>query len=186
MPKPQQANLSTNQIALAGANVIPSDAAKLRFEAAFLQIQLQQLAGSLGPTNDFIISQPIERIALDLFTPDTLLPIGWYSIKMADHTVYISATEKSGIFYGIQTLLQSIKPSLGADLIAPEFEVEGDFPQFSWRGMHLDVSRHFFPVDFIYSYIARFAINKMNVFNLHRNDDQGWRIEIKKFAKLTE
>lgn len=186
VPKPQEANVTSNLISLSGTKVIPSDAAKLRFEAAFLQIQLQQLAGSLGPTNDFIISQPIERIALDLFTPDTLLPIGWYSIKMADNTVYISATEKSGIFYGIQTLLQSIKPSLGADLIAPEFEVEGDFPQFSWRGMHLDVSRHFFPVDFIYRYIDLLAMHKMNVFHWHLTDDQGWRIEIKKFPKLTE
>ena len=186
VPKPQEANVTSNLISLSGTKVIPSDAAKLRFEAAFLQIQLQQLAGSLGPTNDFIISQPIERIALDLFTPDTLLPIGWYSIKMADNTVYISATEKSGIFYGIQTLLQSIKPSLGADLIAPEFEVEGDFPQFSWRGMHLDVSRHFFSVDFILRYIDLLAMHKMNVFHWHLTDDQGWRIEIKKFPKLTE
>ena len=186
VPKPQEANVTSNLISLSGTKVIPSDAAKLRFEAAFMQIQLQQLAGSLGPTNDFIISQPIERIALDLFTPDTLLPIGWYSIKMADNTVYISATEKSGIFYGIQTLLQSIKPSLGADLIAPEFQISGDYPQFSWRGMHLDVSRHFFPVDFILRYIDLLAMHKMNVFHWHLTDDQGWRIEIKKFPKLTE
>jgi len=186
VPKPQEANVTSNLISLSGAKVIPSDAATLRFEAAFLQIQLQQLAGSLGPTNDFIISQPIERIALDLFTPDTLLPTGWYSIKMADHSVYISAAEKSGIFYGIQTLLQSIKSPLGAQLIAPEFEISGDYPQFAWRGMHLDVSRHFFPVDFIFRYIDLLAMHKMNVFHWHLTDDQGWRIEIKKFPKLTE
>ena len=180
MPKPQQVNVSANQIALAGAKVIPSDALKLRFEVAYLQLQLQQLGAGLGPTNDLIKARSIERIALNLFTPDTLLPAGWYSIKMADHAVYISATENSGIFYGIQTLLQSIKPSLGADLVGPEFQIPGDYPQFAWRGMHLDVSRHFFPVDFILRYIDLLAMHKMNVFHWHLTDDQGWRIEIKK------
>jgi len=186
VPKPQQVNVSANQIALAGAKVIPSDAVKLRFEAAYLQVQLQQLTAGLGPTNDLIKASTIERIALNLFTPDTLLLAGWYSIKMADNVVSISATEKSGIFYGIQTLLQSIQTSLGADLIAPDFQIEGDFPQFTWRGMHLDVSRHFFPVDFIFRYIDLLAMHKMNVFHWHLTDDQGWRIEIKKYPKLTE
>jgi hexosaminidase len=186
VPKPQDAKVSANLISLAGAKVIPSDAAKLRFETAYLQIHLQQMMGILSPTNDLIKAQPIERIALNLFMPDTLLPQGWYSIKMADNTVHISAPEKSGIFYGIQTLLQAIRSPLGAQLIAPEFEISGDFPQFSWRGMHLDVSRHFFPAAFIKQYIDLLAMHKMNVFHWHLTDDQGWRIEIKKFPKLTE
>ena len=186
VPKPQEANVFSNLISLAGAKVIPSDAAKLRFEAAFLQIQLQQLGAGLGPTNDLIYARSIERITLNLFTPDTLLPAGWYSIKAVDNVASISATENSGIFYGIQTLLQSIQPSLGADLVGPEFQISGDYPQFAWRGMHLDVSRHFFPVDFILRYIDLLAMHKMNVFHWHLTDDQGWRIEIKKFPKLTE
>jgi hexosaminidase len=186
VPKPQQTIVSEKRISLAKAKVIPSDAVELRFETAFLQIQLQQLAASLAPTSDLINVQTIERIALDLFMSDTLLPLGWYSIRMANNAVYISATEKSGIFYGIQSLLQSIQAPLGARLIVPEFQVSGDFPQFSWRGMHLDVSRHFFPVDFILRYIDLLAMHKMNVFHWHLTDDQGWRIEIKKHPRLTE
>src|SRR5574337_1139172 len=61
-----------------------------------------------------------------------------------------------------------------------------DRPAYSWRGMHLDVSRHFFPVDFIKRYIDFIAMYKMNTFHWHLTDDQGWRIAIKKYTKLTE
>lgn len=61
-----------------------------------------------------------------------------------------------------------------------------DYPQFAWRGMHLDVSRHFFPIDSIYTYIDMLALHKMNTFHWHLTDDQGWRVEIKKYPKLTQ
>ena len=61
-----------------------------------------------------------------------------------------------------------------------------DYPRFEWRGMHLDVSRHFFDVDFIKRYIDILAMHKLNVFHWHLVDDQGWRIEIKKYPRLTE
>src|SRR5690606_39267331 len=61
-----------------------------------------------------------------------------------------------------------------------------DFPRFAYRGLHLDVSRHFFPVSFIKKYIDYIALHKMNVFHWHLTDDQGWRIEIKKHPRLTE
>ncbi len=186
VPKPRGSIVSEEKISLSGAKVVPSDLAKLRFEAAYLQLELQQLAASLGQGNDFIVARAIETISLDLFQPDTLLPISWYSIRQSDKSLHIAAAEKSGIFYGIQTLLQSIQTPFGASLIAPAFAVNGDYPQFAWRGMHLDVSRHFFPVDFILRYIDLLAMHKMNVFHWHLTDDQGWRIEIKKFPKLTE
>jgi hexosaminidase len=61
-----------------------------------------------------------------------------------------------------------------------------DYPKFAWRGMHLDVSRHFFEVDFVKKYIDLLAMYKFNTFHWHLTDDQGWRIEIKKYPKLTE
>jgi hexosaminidase len=61
-----------------------------------------------------------------------------------------------------------------------------DYPRFGWRGMHLDVSRHFFDVEFVKKYIDILAMHKLNVFHWHLVDDQGWRIEIKKYPGLTE
>jgi hexosaminidase len=116
---------------------------------------------------------------------------GSYRLEINRRSVHISASSPAGIFYGIQTVRQ---------LFPAEFEASGandieswevpciyieDYPGFSWRGMHLDVSRHFFPVEFIKRYIDLIAMHKMNIFHWHLVDDQGWRIEIKKYPKLT-
>ncbi|MBL7767244.1 MAG: beta-N-acetylhexosaminidase [Chitinophagaceae bacterium] len=88
--------------------------------------------------------------------------------------------DESGIFYGLMTLLQ--QRCSGDDVIV----LSDAQPAFPWRGMHLDVSRHFFPVSFVKKYIDILALHKMNTFHWHLTDDQGWRIEIKKYPKLTE
>ncbi len=98
----------------------------------------------------------------------------------------------SGAFYALQTLVQLLPPQQIKSLkVAPtkKFEVQccyiEDRPRYQWRGMHLDVCRHFFPVSFIKRYIDLIAAYKMNVFHWHLTEDQGWRIEIKKYPKLT-
>lgn len=101
-----------------------------------------------------------------------------------DKSIEISSTTSAGIFYGIQSLIQLIgtqkkQIELYSVLIT-------DAPRFKWRGMHLDCSRHFFPVSFVKKYIDMLALHKMNTFHWHLTDDQGWRIEIKKYPLLTE
>ncbi len=99
----------------------------------------------------------------------------------------------AGLFYGVQTLFQLLPPQIfktdsvqtGISWTMPAVKIK-DKPRFQWRGMHLDVSRHFFQVDFIKRYIDELAMHKMNVFHWHLTDDQGWRIEIKKYPRLTE
>ena len=99
----------------------------------------------------------------------------------------------AGLFYGVQTLFQLLPPQIfktdsaqsGIAWTIPAVKIK-DKPRFPWRGMHLDVSRHFFAVDFIKRYIDELAMHKMNVFHWHLTDDQGWRIEIKKYPRLTE
>src|SRR5439155_13988023 len=76
-------------------------------------------------------------------------------------------------------------PVGGAAWTAPAVIIE-DTPRFRWRGMHLDVSRHFMPKEFVKKYIDLLALHKMNVFHWHLTDDQGWRIEIRKYPRLTE
>ena len=108
-----------------------------------------------------------------------------YHLIVSKNAIKISAKNSEGIFYGIQTLLQLINFGQTNSIKIPCLQIV-DEPRYSWRGMHLDVSRHFFPKEFIKKYIDCIAMYKMNVFHWHLTDDQGWRIEIKKYPKLTE
>lgn len=111
---------------------------------------------------------------------------GAYSLSITPNRILIKSQSDEGIFYGIQTLKQLIP--IGSTLIntkLPALEIS-DSPKFQWRGMHLDVSRHFFSLDYLKTYIDRLAGYKFNKFHLHLSDDQGWRIEIDKYPNLTK
>ncbi|HMA63528.1 MAG TPA: family 20 glycosylhydrolase [bacterium] len=116
-----------------------------------------------------------------------------YSLYVHENKVLIKAGHPAGIFYGIQTFLQllpaevfSRQQNYPKETIAiPCLKIE-DKPRFQYRGMHLDVVRHFFPVSFVKRYIDYLAYHKLNTLHLHLTDDQGWRIEIKKYPKLTK
>lgn len=90
---------------------------------------------------------------------------------------------KHGVFHGLMTLWQYMQ--LGKSDVGMSFPDVHDYPAFDWRGMHLDVSRHFFPKEFILKYIDMLALHHMNTFHWHLTDDQGWRIEIRKYPLLT-
>ena len=114
-----------------------------------------------------------------------------YKLDVNAKRVTIAANSTPGIFYGIQTLRQLFPPEFESKQILPGVEWKAqavnikDEPRFNYRGMHLDVGRHFFPVSFIKKYIDLLAMHKMNRFHWHLTEDQGWRIEIKKYPKLT-
>ncbi len=109
-----------------------------------------------------------------------------YQLDVTTSSITIKANSKKGIIYGMQSLLQ-ILPAIrtNAKLEIPCLSIT-DYPRFKWRGMHLDVSRHFFGPDVVKEYIDLMASYKMNVFHWHLVDDQGWRIEIKKYPLLTQ
>lgn len=108
----------------------------------------------------------------------------YYEIKIYQSGIIISSESEEGRFNGINTLFQLINFYEKEGKI-PCMEIT-DSPKFSWRGMHLDVARHFFTVDEVKKYIDYLAMYKFNTFHWHLTDDQGWRIEIKKYPKLTE
>ena len=116
-----------------------------------------------------------------------------YELAVKKDRIRITGKTPAGIFYGIQTFLQLIPTRLEdiprIDQIG-QYRIPGvtieDHPRFPWRGMHLDVCRHFFPKEFIKRYLDLMSMHKMNVFHWHLTEDQGWRIEIKKYPKLTE
>lgn len=101
------------------------------------------------------------------------------------HISILAEGNSAGNFYALQTLIQILPIEKSNSLSIPCLQIQ-DSPRFEWRGMHLDVCRHFFPVSFIKKYIDIMAMYKMNTFHWHLTEDQGWRIEIKKYPKLTE
>lgn len=109
---------------------------------------------------------------------------GAYHLTVDKNGVYIAGDNEAGVFYGIQSLLQLI-PFTKNKLAIPQLTIN-DYPRFAYRGMHLDVGRHFFPVSFVKRYIDYLAAYKYNTFHWHLTEDQGWRIEIKKYPALTK
>jgi len=121
-------------------------------------------------------------------------PDGAYNLSITPEKITIQAGTLRGLFYGIQTIRQLFPRAIES---RAKVEVEGsywqipcaqieDAPRFKYRGLHLDVGRHFFPVEFIKKYIDLIAFLKLNYFHWHLTEDQGWRIEIKKYPLLTK
>ena len=111
-----------------------------------------------------------------------------YRMIVSGKKIKVNAGSPAGIFYGIQSLLQLIDRNSNGEnnSFSVPAVVISDQPRFSWRGMHLDVSRHFEDKEFIKKYLDILATYKLNVFHWHLTDDQGWRIEIEKYPLLTE
>jgi hexosaminidase len=108
-----------------------------------------------------------------------------YQLQSGMDGVHIKGNSELGSFYGMQTLLQLLPTEKSTALIIPALLVE-DQPRFAYRGAMLDVGRHFLPVHFIKKYLDYLALHKLNYFHWHLTEDQGWRIEIKKYPNLTK
>lgn len=134
---------------------------------------------------------PIRGIVMRV-DPEIDNPEG-YRLYIGRRGIQLSGGSPQGVFYGIQSLRQMLPPGIEDPQLAgthlpitlPRLMIE-DYPAFPYRGMHLDVARHFFPVDFIKKYIDLMALHKMNNFHWHLTEDQGWRLEIEKYPLLTE
>lgn len=131
-------------------------------------------------------------ILLTTKNADTNLGPEGYELTVAPDSIVIRAPTQAGLFYGVQTLLQLLPP----EIFSPNpvhniawqiscVQIE-DWPRFKWRGFMLDVSRHFFSKSEVETFLDAMAMHKMNVFHWHLTDDHGWRIEIKKYPRLTQ
>jgi len=122
---------------------------------------------------------------------DKSIPKEGYRLKVAAEGISVVASEPAGIFYGVQTLLQLLPKEIAGnkkvqrEWIVPAVTIE-DYPRFAWRGLMLDVSRHFFTKEQVKDFIDQMVKYKFNLLHMHLTDDQGWRIEIKSLPKLTE
>ncbi|WP_329025729.1 MULTISPECIES: beta-N-acetylhexosaminidase [unclassified Streptomyces] len=131
--------------------------------------------------------------AVVLRTDDTLPPEGYRLATTPDEGVVITGGSPAGVFWGAQTLRQLLGPEAFRRAPVGGAAVHGfgpvdieDAPRFGWRGLMLDVARHFMPKDDVLRYLDLLAAHKLNVFHFHLSDDQGWRVEIKRYPRLTE
>ena len=156
------------------------------------------LAGWLKPATGFAMPVQTEQApgqpGIHLWLDPALKERGaeGYRLRVTPKGIDLAALTPTGLFYAAQTLRQLFPPALfspdpvtGVDWTAPCVEIE-DAPRFGWRGSMLDVSRHFMPLEFVERYIDLLAMHKLNVLHWHLADDQGWRLEIKKYPRLTE
>lgn len=124
-------------------------------------------------------------------TPDAKLGAEGYTLNVSPKGATITANKPGGLYYGVQTFLQLLPAAIESQMLVkntwsiPAVQIT-DYPRFGWRGLMLDVSRHFFTKDAVKRYIDDMARMKLNVFHWHLTDDEGWRIEIKSLPKLTQ
>jgi hexosaminidase len=187
IPKPSSIEIKNGSFTLNNDTVITA-ADKTRKLSKYLQDVLKPATGytlkiaQTKPQTNYIL------LSLD----DSNMPAEGYNLSSDANKIIIRASGEAGLFYGIQTLRQllpseifSSKQVKAVEWSVPAAEIR-DTPCFAWRGLHLDTCRHFMPADFIKKFIDLMAVHKMNTFHWHLTDDQGWRIEIKKYPLLTE
>jgi hexosaminidase len=158
------------------------------------QLLAEQLRSYLRPATGFLLPVTSDNGAIRLVLDSSLRHLGneGYTIKSNSAGIEIRAYREAGIFYGIQTLRQLLPPEIfrsskvaGVKWSVPHVTIE-DVPRFAWRGSHVDECRHFMGKDAIKKHLDLLALHKINTLHWHLTDDQGWRIEIKKYPKLTE
>ncbi|PYP13634.1 MAG: beta-N-acetylglucosaminidase [Gemmatimonadetes bacterium] len=189
IPRPVQLTRRTGSFGVTAGTVIVTDRATRQIG--------YQLADWLNPATGYRLSvvaspgQAARTITLGLDTTLARLGEEGYRLSVTPTRITIRAYRPAGVFYGVETLRQLLPadifrdaPVTGVTWSAPAVEIE-DRPRFQWRGAHLDVSRSFMPKEFVKKYIDLLALHKLNRFHWHLTDDQGWRLEIRKYPRLT-
>ena len=200
MPRPVSVTASASAFTITPGTMIWTDSATARV-GRFLARALGPATGMLlavgsSPPGPISLREsgegPAARIQLRLDSSLARLGPEGYRLDVSSERVLIAGAAPAGVFYGVQTLLQLLPPGVfreapvaGVSWTVPGVTIE-DQPRFRWRGAHLDVCRHFMPKEFVKKYIDLMALHKLNTFHWHLTDDQGWRITIRKYPRLTE
>lgn len=194
IPEPEDINVNSGQFGINESTkiIVDSDDPKVKNVADFFVEQFNSASGfSLKVTKAYGETATENLIIFTDKNLDSSLGDEGYILQSDKDEIILTGTP-NGLFYGVQTLFQLLpaevygsKIAANVDWSIPAVEIK-DKPRFKWRGMHLDVGRYMFPVSFIKKYIDYIAMHKLNTFHWHLTEDQGWRIEIKKYPRLTE
>ncbi len=182
IPKPQKLEVREGSLTLGATMTFYSDPE--------FGLAKQFISEYLLP-NGIVLEPASEEKAFWVLKKDTLLSKEGYTLEVSAKRIIMTARDPEGAFYGMQTIRQLLPPTFengnlkeSKGISLPLVKIE-DTPRFSYRGMHLDVGRHFYGKEFIKKYLNYLAMLKMNYFHWHLTEDQGWRIEIKKYPELT-
>ena len=182
IPQPSQVTQTEGTFNLNQATALSFDTSKpeLKSIAGQLNEYLQKYYGFTLPENGKAKQMVSFKLNKALQGSDE-----GYLLKVDPKEIVITAKTPAGIFYCVQSLKQMLPLTQNGPLAVPCAEIN-DQPRFAWRGLHLDVGRHYFPVSFIKKYIDNMAMYKLNTFHWHLTEDQGWRLEINQYPQLTE
>jgi hexosaminidase len=193
IPQPSKLNVLSGNFTINNQVKIYAADAELKKIAQQLVDKLRAIDGTnvplLSETPDGVLKKGI----LFMKTNDAALNTEGYRLTVTSEQITVISNTPQGAFYALQTLYQLLPNEIYSPVPlkrkqiwrVPAVDIE-DSPRFGYRGLHLDASRHFQPVSFVKRYIDLMSMHKMNTFHWHLTDDQGWRIEIKKYPKLTE
>ena len=190
IPQPVRVARRPGEFRLTARTVIWSDAASVPVA--------RQLGRYLEPATGFTFvvrtggKPPANAITLRLTSALDSLGGEGYTVDVSRSGVALRASQPAGLFYAVQTLRQLLPAEIFR--AAPVADVAwtipavaiADAPRFAWRGAHLDVGRHFMPKEFVRKYIDLLALHKLNTFHWHLTEDQGWRLQIRKYPRLTD
>ncbi len=184
IPKPVSVNLIKGKnVVVDSATTIFSDA---RFSAQATYLR-EQILTQCGLQLSVQLKRPAKKNTSAIILKYDSIQVNkpeMYLFTAKNNQITIKAKDVPGMVHGIETLMQLL-PLTKIESASVPSVVINDYPRFDYRGMHLDVSRHFFPVDYIKKYIDYLTFYKFNTFHWHLTDDQGWRIEIRGYPKLT-
>ena len=186
VPYPNEVNLRSGSVDISGMTFSYSSELDLASKA-YIEAFADRLSHATGKLS--VVKEGSKGFS---FMLDTKLDKEAYSLEVTRRGVTVRASSLNGFVYAIQTIKQMLPVEIYGKEEAADKEWSlpcctiNDAPRFSYRGMHMDVSRHFFDVDMVKKYLDIMEIHKLNTLHWHLTDDQGWRIEIKKYPKLTE
>ncbi|MBR3698660.1 MAG: family 20 glycosylhydrolase [Bacteroidales bacterium] len=185
VPQPKEVNLTEESPFMLVSNTVIYYEKGLQREAEFLSEYANEILGYMLETAP--LGDQTDGIVLKVVPEEFDLEEA-YEIDITPKQVVIKGADAAGVFHGIQTFRKSFPISTFHSPLSVSFPsgTIRDWPNFGYRGMHLDPCRHFIPLDSVKVYIDMLALHNMNQFHFHLSDDQGWRIEIKKYPELTE
>lgn len=180
IPLPKTYTLGDGKFSLSSKTIIGMNNASLLPQANYLQIELRKANGMSVAVDQ---SEGKATIDLQLVKRDELP--GAYNLKIAPERIIITSATNEGVFYGLVSLLQMVRTAPAASVVQLQGCGITDRPRFQWRGFMLDESRHFFGKEKVKQLLDWMAFYKLNKFHWHLTDVNGWRLEIKKYPKLT-
>ena len=180
IPQPTSLKVNEGTFSISAKTTLQIKSAGQQKAANFLNKYLQEFYGFQLK----VIVGTGAKNAISLVNTNKDAVLGTYTLESSSNGIAINGANEEGVFYGVQSLIQLLPIQKSSSLSIPAVSIQ-DQPRFVYRGMHLDEGRHFFGMDFVKKYIDFIAMYKLNTFHWHLTEDQGWRIEIKKYPKLT-